>query len=71
MTELQEKRLAICEKCPLYKMGMFGPVCNPDKYMNHEGEIAFLPKAGFKKGCGCLLVPKSKHVDNHCTVGKW
>lgn len=51
-------------------MGMFGPVCNPDKYMNHEGEIAFLPKAGFKKGCGCLLVPKSKHVDNHCTVGK-
>lgn len=70
MTELQEARLAICEKCPLYKLGSFGPVCNPDKYINGEGEVSYLPKSGYKKGCGCLLVPKSRNIDNHCAVGK-
>lgn len=36
--ELQEKRLAICKECPLYKETNYGSVCNNAKYLSPDGK---------------------------------
>ena len=82
MSTLVEKRLAICEKCGLYKETQFGPVCNSSKYkadvytptyryINKEGKTSFLPKEGYVKGCSCLVEKKAANVDSHCVAGFW
>lgn len=36
---LSQDRLAICEKCPLYKMHpIYGPICDSNKYISKDGE---------------------------------
>ena len=71
MSTLVEKRLAICEKCGLYKETQFGPVCNSSKYINKEGKTSFLPKEGYVKGCSCLVEKKAANIDSHCVAGFW
>lgn len=71
MSSMGERRLAICEKCGLYKIGTFGPVCNSSKYINKEGKVSFFPKEGYFKGCSCLLEKKVENADNHCVAGFW
>lgn len=71
MNELMLSRLEICKKCPLYKKGTFGPTCDSDKYMNYEDEISYLPKPGYKRGCGCLLRQKALNPNSHCQFKKW
>lgn len=71
MDELMSARLAICKKCPLYKDGPFGPICDSSKFMNEAGEISYSPKEGFKRGCNCLLRQKSANPANHCIWNKW
>ena len=36
-SELVEKRLEICKKCPLYKEDEFGSVCDSGKYISRDG----------------------------------
>ena len=71
MSELSEKRLAICKECPLYKESILGPVCDPNKYINKDGKVSYLPKPGYKKGCNCLLLRKTINPNNHCIALKW
>ena len=36
--ELSKERLAICEKCPLYKLDkIYGPVCDSNKFISPDG----------------------------------
>lgn len=38
---ISEKRLKICRKCPLYHIGLFGPVCSTRLWLNPEtGDIS-------------------------------
>lgn len=71
MNELVDVRLKICKQCPLYKETSFGPTCDSNKYMDSKSEISYIPKDGFKRGCGCLIKQKSANPSNHCTFGKW
>jgi len=71
MSDLVDARLAICRDCPLYKVGNFGPVCDSKKYINREGDVRWLPKDGYTRGCGCLLKQKAANAANHCIIKKW
>lgn len=70
--DLYEKRISICEKCPLFKMTSVGPICNSLKYLDKDLDIAF-PTDGPNrtKGCGCRLNAKTRIEDATCPVGKW
>lgn len=66
-----DERMAICQKCPLYSVGSYGPICNNSLYINKEGKTSGFPKIGYTKGCGCKLNMKTKNPNSHCIVGKW
>lgn len=70
MDELLNARLKVCKKCPLYKEGPFGAVCDSSKYMNEKGDISYIPKDGYIKGCNCILRRKAANPANHCVCGK-
>lgn len=72
--DLFDSRLAICKKCPLFKIDpIYGPVCNKALYISTEDKetTSYFPKPGFVKGCGCKLNWKAKREDAHCIVLKW
>lgn len=69
--ELAEKRLNICRECPLYLVTSRGPICNPKLYMNDKGEVSTSPKSGFKRGCSCQILKKSRLTYGRCNHGKW
>ena len=70
---LAEKRLQICEVCPLYeKVKFIGGVCTPYLFLNPEtNELSTKFKKGFFKGCGCRLEAKTRLKHEECPVGKW
>ena len=65
-----ETRMEVCKKCPLYKETMMGPICNPSKYMNDQGDVSTSPMTGYKKGCGCRLNAKTRLTYATCTHGR-
>lgn len=69
---LYEERIAICEKCPLYKLDKIrGPVCDSNKFISPDGtKWSWFRKDGYVRGCGCGL-RKAKIPANKCIVGKW
>lgn len=69
---LYEERIAICEKCPLYKLDKIrGPVCDSNKFISPDGtKWSWFRKDGYIRGCGCGL-RKAKNPANKCIVGKW
>lgn len=69
--DIMQVRMSICEKCPLYKMTNFGPICNNRLYMNADGDVSRAPLVGYKKGCGCRLNAKTRLERAVCTHGKW
>jgi hypothetical protein len=69
-SSLSEVRMRICEKCPLYKMSTFGPICNNSLYMDSEGNVSTNPLPGYKKGCGCRLKAKTRLDRATCAHGK-
>lgn len=74
MDDLFESRMAICKKCPLYKIDQkYGPICNNAMYIDKEDKttVSYTPKLGFIKGCGCKLNWKAKNIASHCIVNKW
>lgn len=73
MEELINKRKAICEECPLYKIDKFyGPVCDSSKYISPDGKVAsYFKKDNWVKGCGCHMKHKWVNAKAKCVVGKW
>ena len=69
---LHKQRMAICLKCPLFKNGTFGPICNPDLYLNPTtGVFNHTGGLGFFRGCSCRLNAKTRLEDAHCPANKW
>jgi hypothetical protein len=70
--ELAEKRLAICEACPLGIQTSLGLICNNNLWINPETEeISTYSRSGYVRGCGCRLAAKTTLEDNHCIINKW
>lgn len=69
--EISQKRLQICYSCPLYSKKL-GGICNNKLYLNIlTGEISTEKKEGFKNGCGCKLIARTRMVNAKCPLGKW
>jgi len=72
-TDLYEKRIAICKKCPLYeiKEGL-GPVCDSKKCWNEtEKTLETYPSSKNICGCGCRLNAKTRVANAKCVLNKW
>lgn len=71
--DLREQRENICKSCGLYKESHFGPICNPNKYINVDDKttISDIPRVGYKRGCSCRLQAKWLSPNSKCIVGKW
>ena len=70
-SDIAEKRIAICYKCPLYST-RFGGQCNSKLWLNPEtGDVSIEQKDGYKKGCGCILKSKVAATNSKCPAGKW
>lgn len=69
-TELSQKRLKICKKCPLYEEK--SDRCDGNKCYNKEtGEISKFPQKGFICGCNCYMKKATRSVSKKCNLGKW
>ena len=71
---LSEKRLDICEICPIFsrKNKTIGGVCSSYLYLNPvTNEISTVYKKGYFKGCGCRLNAKTRLKNQKCPAGKW
>ena len=70
---LSQERLAICEKCPLYKNDkLYGAVCDSNKFISQDGtKWSWFRKEGYVRGCGCHLKQKSKKPNSHCIIKLW
>lgn len=64
-----KKREQICNKCPLRTPKN---VCNPKLWLNPQtDEVSTSSKAGYIRGCGCVLTIKIGNPNTHCNAGKW
>lgn len=70
--ELSEKRLKICNECPLFN-DVLGGICNPKLCLNPKtGEVASYKKTDdFVRGCGCRVLAKSTLAWAECPANKW
>lgn len=68
---LSEARLKICEECPIVKHSNLGLMCDHTKWINKNNEVAFEPKEGYIRGCGCRMSAKATLEQAHCVIGKW
>lgn len=69
--DISKNRLKVCYKCPLYSV-LYGGLCNKKMYLNKEtGDISTKAMPGYTKGCGCLVVEKSKNKAASCPLEKW
>ena len=72
MEKFIEERLAICKKCPIIRMTEDGMKCDDRKWISEDGtKGSFFQHPGWKKGCGCILIHKTRNPKNHCVCGKW
>lgn len=69
--DLSKSRLRICYSCPLYS-NKFGGMCNDKLWLNpNTGDVSIKSKPGYKRGCGCLLLAKTRLLNVKCPVEKW
>lgn len=71
---LSDARMQICRTCPLFKQSTFGPICNPNLYLNTTtNKTSHVGGEGYTKGCGCRLNAKTRIEDAHCPMKpqKW
>lgn len=69
--DLSKARLNICYSCPLYSAKL-GGICNNKLWMNpNTGDVSTEPKDGYKNGCGCRLLAKTKLPNAVCPLNKW
>ena len=70
--DMKKTRLTICERCPLYKMTIAGPICNSKLWLDAEtGDVSLNNKPGYKRGCGCRILAKATLSTASCPAGKW
>ena len=69
--DLSNNRLKICYSCPLYSSKL-GGTCNNKLWLNaNTGDVSMENKSGYKRGCGCRLLAKTRLSNAICPVGKW
>lgn len=69
--DLSQNRLKICYSCPLYTTKL-GGMCNNKLWLNvNTGDVSMENKSGYKRGCGCRLLSKTRLPNAVCPVGKW
>ena len=69
--DLSQNRLKICYSCPLYTARL-GGICNNKLWLNvNTGDVSTKPKEGYKNGCSCRLLAKTRLANAKCPVGKW
>lgn len=69
--DLSQNRLKICYSCPLYTTKL-GGMCNNKLWLNvNTGDVSMKNKQGYKRGCGCRLLSKTRLPNAVCPVGKW
>lgn len=69
--DISETRLSICKQCPLYSYSMGGK-CNNRLWLNVDtGEVSTTKQPGFRNGCGCRLLAKTRLINAHCPLNKW
>lgn len=69
--DLSTNRLKICYSCPLYSSKL-GGTCNNKLWLNvNTGDVSMENKSGYKRGCGCRLLAKTRLPNAICPVGKW
>lgn len=69
--DLSQNRLKICYSCPLYTTKL-GGMCNNKLWLNvNTGDVSMENKQGYKRGCGCRLLSKTRLSNAVCPVGKW
>ena len=65
-----EERLAICRKCPIYNK--LKDRCSSSLWINpNTDDISTYAKAGYIRGCNCIISVKARNPINHCVAGKW
>lgn len=65
-------RLEICKKCAIMRTTDLGMRCDDRRWLDPINNVAsFFKKEGWKKGCGCYLLSKTKNPSNKCPAGKW
>ncbi len=65
-----KERKEICDRCPIFKRS--NDTCNSDLWINPDtDEISPRAKAGYIKGCGCIMSVKMNNPNSHCVAGKW
>lgn len=68
---MSDMRMKVCRRCPLFK-DTAGGICNPRLWLNPEtDEVKTVKAPGFYKGCGCVLVSKTRAAAAHCPAKKW
>lgn len=69
--DISQQRLKICFACPLYSQKL-GGTCNSKLWLNpNTGDVSTSEKDGYKNGCGCRLLAKTKLVNARCPLKKW
>ena len=71
--DLEKTRLAICEKCPLYRKASWGPTCDSKKYIStiDKKSWSWVRQPNYVRGCGCRLTAKTRLPSAHCIAGSW
>lgn len=69
--DISNNRLKICYSCPLYSK-KYGGLCNNKLWMNpNTGDVSTEKKIGYKNGCGCRTLAKTRLVNAQCPLNKW
>lgn len=70
--DLSNKRMTICNKCPLMEETTFGKVCSSHKYLNLlTNKVSPVPCKTCENGCGCRLSAKTRVPEAKCPLNKW
>lgn len=69
---MSEQRMEICRKCPLFKNGALGAMCNSKLWYNEKtGDVSTTKKDGYVNGCGCRLSAKTTLPYASCPRNQW
>lgn len=69
--DISQQRLQVCYRCPLYTSRL-GGICNDRLWLDPiTGDVSVTKKEGYKKGCGCRLLAKTRLSAAQCPVNKW
>lgn len=69
--DIAQQRLQVCYSCPLYTSRL-GGLCNDRLWLNpNTGDVSIDKKEGYKRGCGCRLLAKTRIPTASCPLNKW